>query len=363
MSEVFKDCGFYSIGDSTFSVSLSPYKASLARVMVPDRNGKIENVTTALESASSYVGAGGGGIIMCPNAGRIMSGKLPIGGKTYWLALTNDALQMHGGPNAVNKWDVEEYDENHVRFVAEQPDGLDGWPGNRKFWVTYCIDVEKKMFRLTMEAVSDKPTYVNMGSHAYWNMSGDFSKPATDQILTLRCSRAWMNDEYNVAKECVDVTGGPYDYRMGAKISDYLEKFADHPELSTRGGYDNAFVLDHDDDTQPDIQFYDPKSGRRLCIKTDAPAVVIFSGGRRKPEKGTESMRQQAKMEAMRAQFAGRRRVQRGGVEPAQSAAIAFECHDIPNTPNMDGVEGIKYRILQPGEMWVRNVDYYFDIV
>lgn len=337
MSGVYKDGGFYTIGDSAFSVLTTPYTASLARVYVPDKNGVVKNVTMGLEDAEAYKPNGGGGMIMCPNAGRIMSGKLPVGENTYQLALTGDVLQLHGGPNHVVLWETEAYDQTMIRYRASQKDGLDGWPGNRTYWVTYTIDTEKKMFRLTMEAETDKPTYVNMGSHAYWNMSGDFSKTAFDEILTLRCSHAYMNDENNVSSEMIDVTGGPYDYREPHRIAEYFERFGDHPEIAARRGYDNAFVLDHDSDTEPDIRLWDPESGRRLSVKTDARACVIFTGGG----------------------FRGRTLLH-GGVEPARGCSVALECHDVPNTPNNPNEA---YHILNPGERFCRNVEYRFDIL
>src|SRR6201999_3339423 len=85
-------------------VKIMTYGATVTEVDVPDRNGKIENVTLgfgnfqAYEHGSPYFGATVGRY-----ANRIAKGMFTLNGQQYNLAVNNGVNSLHGGKIGLDK--------------------------------------------------------------------------------------------------------------------------------------------------------------------------------------------------------------------------------------------------------------------
>lgn len=137
------------------------------------------------ETTVCYAGA-----TLGPNAGRLRGARLPILGKEYVLSENENGSQLHGGRHNLSSilWNVDSVTD-HVDSVtgakmassillsAAQPDGLDGYLGNRRYQVRYTL-ADPGILTMEYTAWTDVPTYINLSNHTYWNLSGDFTKPA-----------------------------------------------------------------------------------------------------------------------------------------------------------------------------------------
>ena len=117
-------------------VKIITYGATITDVEVPDRQGKIDNITLNRDSLAEYLkkdtpyfGATAGRY-----ANRIAKGKFTLDGKEYTLATNNGPNHLHGGLKGFDKvvWKAEPVEGNEavgVVFTYVSPDGEEGYPG------------------------------------------------------------------------------------------------------------------------------------------------------------------------------------------------------------------------------------------
>ncbi len=175
-------------------VKLITYGGTITSVMVPDRDGELENVTLGFddladyETKSPYFGS-----ITGRYANRIARGAFSIDGEDYTLAINNDPNALHGGLKGFDKvvWTAEEVESDEgigVRFSYLSPDGEEGYPGNLDTSVTYTLTDDDEIL-MDYVATTDKPTIVNLTNHAYWNLAGEGQGTIDDHVLMIDADR------------------------------------------------------------------------------------------------------------------------------------------------------------------------------
>ena len=220
------------------------------------------------------------GATLAPYAGRPRGGLLCIGGRILQLAVNEGSNQLHGGPNSLvhRPWRAEGVARgggwSEVCFEAELADGVDGYPGCRRFRTTYRLWDDDRL-DITLEARSDRLTVVNLSHHAYWNLSGDFSRPADDQLIRVNADAVYLNGEGHLPVGVAACGQPPFD--LGGLRSVMRAEEAGDPQLALANGYNHAFCLRAG--VEPAAELLDPVSGRRLRLYTDQPCVVVYAGG------------------------------------------------------------------------------------
>ncbi len=260
-------------------VRMSAMGAALRMAEAPDRTGAFANV--ALPAAGpldpSYAGA-----VLAPWAGRIPGGRMEIDGRVCRLARNEGKNQLHGGPNSLARraWRFLGYAEGpgwrEARFEAEAIDGLDGFPGNRRFETAYRLWDENRL-DVRFCAETDRPTRVNLSSHAYWNLSGDFSQSVDGHLLEVQADAVYVNDKQHLAAGLEATDRPPFDFRSPRPLGGMGEP--PNPQLAFANGYNHAFVLRRRGSGEPAAVLTDPRSGRRLRLYTDQPCLVVYGGG------------------------------------------------------------------------------------
>jgi len=349
------------INDNNISVTISTFGAAIVEFSVPDKHGIFKNIALSLTPVSQYRNSTSyAGATLGPNAGRIRGGELIIGQKTYFLTRNDGANQLHGGFDnfSFTQWIVTRLtkNDNEVSLTLEHTaaDGLDGYPGERTISVTYTLD-NSNALTISFHAVTDKPTWINLSNHTYWNLSGDFAYPATGQNLMIHAQSVLYNDAQDLPVAFHPVEGTPFDFRTARRVRDQLDAYPDDEQIVRAGGYNNAFWLEGDsqpETVQPDAGrpaagcrkmplpeaavLTDEKCGRCMTISTDYPSLVFYSGG-----------------------FLDDSIMLKGGVPCTPSCALALEAQEFPDALHLPDVPRA---IVQPGDVWQRTIRFAFDL-
>ena len=141
------------------------------------------------------------GVVVGRCANRVKNGRFVLNGTEYNVSKNLGNNQLHGGFKGFDKvlWDVENgvSDGSSVCFSYLSKDGEEGYPGNLITKVTYSLD-EDCGLKISYEAVTDKPTVVNLANHTYFNLSGHDSGSIEDQWVRIDSEQFLENDEEGV---------------------------------------------------------------------------------------------------------------------------------------------------------------------
>ena len=96
-----------------------------------------------------------------------------IDGEEYALELNERGVNhLHGGFGGLSrkKWDVAEITGSSVRLQCISPDGEDGYPGKLTVSAEYILEGNCLVIRHRAE--TDKPTWVALTNHSYFDLNG-----------------------------------------------------------------------------------------------------------------------------------------------------------------------------------------------
>src|SRR5580698_8426581 len=114
----------------------------IARLEVPDRDGKSANVVLGSDSVDGYLHRSPHfGAIAGRYANRIARGRFAIDGIEYQLDSNAPPNTLHGGSHGFDKvvWQAESHDGDMLVLRYVSPDGEAGFPGNLAAEVTYHL--------------------------------------------------------------------------------------------------------------------------------------------------------------------------------------------------------------------------------
>lgn len=221
------------------------------------------------------------GATLAPTAGRIKDGCLAIGSKTYTLSKNENGItHIHGGFHNLSfcQWEVSDLLPNQsVTFCAFLPDGIDGYPGNRTFYVTYRLTGRR--LTISQHAETDQPTYINMSNHTYFNLNG-FITSGLNQYLKVNAVQTIINDKNHLPVKTIDTHGCEFDFSNFKLLGEQISFFKDASQIILSRGYNHCFLLSGS--TGQTLPSYSLMSGdQKLAIDfyTDAPGVVLYTGG------------------------------------------------------------------------------------
>ncbi len=264
------------------SVRVTDYGAALVSIIVPDKNGGMQDVllgydnVTGYENNTCYFGA-----VIGRNGNRIANAQLTIDGVAYSLDSNDNENNLHSGEKGMDTivWDVKEYTDNAITFTCKSADLEQGFPGNMDVQVTYVLTDEHAV-EIHYEAVSDKDTVANFTNHAYFNLEGHASGNVLGQELMLRASyyTPVIDSKAIPTGEIAPVAGTPMDFTTAKTIGRDME--ADDTQIKYGGGFDHNFVLDKEEKGAFELmaEAYAPGTGIVMEAYTDRPGVQFYSG-------------------------------------------------------------------------------------
>ncbi|MDI6102130.1 aldose epimerase family protein [Actinoplanes sp. NEAU-A12] len=321
------------------SVSVLTWGATIQSVLVPDRDGRLGNVTLGFANLDGYTDpaylAGNPflGSTVGRYANRIAGGAFTLDGETYKLSQNEGQTTLHGGSHGFDQrvWSAEAVDGG-VRMSYTSADGEQGFPGTLRASVTFTLD-ENNGLRLDYAATTDRPTVVALTNHAYWNLAGEGSGTVADHLLRIDAARYTPVDATLIPTGALDeVAGTPFDFQDFHPIGERLRD--DHPQLGIGRGYDHNYVLHDGAGLRTAAVVRDPASGREMTIETTEPGLQFYSGN-----------------------FLDGKLRGGGGRSYRQGDAFALETQHFPDSPNQPAFPST---VLRPGETYTSTTTHIF---
>jgi aldose 1-epimerase len=264
------------------------YGATLQSLLVPGKNGKVDDVVLGFDDVQGYQNNGTVyfGATIGRFGNRLAAGKFSLDGTTYQIPLNDKTNALHGGTQGFDKrvWKAEPSKEPGwvgVKLTYLSADGEMGFPGNLTTEVTYSLN-EKNELRIQYKAVTDKPTVLNLTNHSYFNLAGAGSGDVLKQVATLHAAHYTpVNGTLIPTGELAPVAGTPMDFLKPTEFGKHIKD--DHPQLKfaeqKQGGFDFNWVLDNQGKVSKlAAEVFDPASGRRLQLFTTEPGVQVYTG-------------------------------------------------------------------------------------
>ncbi len=318
------------------SVRLSSLGAGILSIVVPDKDGKPDDVVIGYGNPEDYL-ADGPCAGKCPGryANRIAKGHLELDGKVYKLPVNNGPNHLHGGPKGFQNriWESRQ-DGDAVEFMYFSEDGEMGYPGNLKVTARYQWSDEDEL-TLTFKAVCDAPTVVNLTNHSYFNLDGHSSGSVLEHKLKLHASLYLPTDDSLIPLgEAEPVAGTPMDFLEAKTLGQDIQE--DFPALKYGKGYDACWSIDGWKEGQLALaaELYAAKSGRSLKVWTTQPGIQVYTGN-----------------------YLDGCPAGKGGAVYHDYDAVALECQRFPDTPNEPEYPSAR---LNPGEVYEQAIIFAF---
>jgi aldose 1-epimerase len=317
------------------------YGAIIQAIRVPDRAGKLADVTLGYDSLPGYLTTSPYfGAVVGRYANRIARGRFTLDGRTYRLAINNGPNHLHGGLKGFDKvvWEGESFqrgDTVGVKFVHTSPDGDEGYPGTVRVSVTYSLTPADELI-VEYAATTDKPTPVNLSQHSYFNLAGEGSGDILHHVLTINADRYTPVDSTLIPSgDLAPVANTPFDFRTPTAIGSRIGQ--PDPQLQYGKGYDHNFVLNRSGaGLTHAAHVLEPGSGRTLDISTTEPALQFYSGN-----------------------FLDGTIHGKAGHVYGHRSALVLETQHFPNSPNQPNFPST---ILRPGHEYRSRTVFRFGI-
>ncbi|MFO8012844.1 MAG: aldose epimerase family protein [Phycisphaerae bacterium] len=322
-----REVHLYTLTNSNgMRVKLTDYGATTVSVEVPDKEGKVGDVTLGYDSLEGWLGnTSYFGATVGRYANRIAGGTFDLGGKTYQLATNDGENHLHGGEKGFDKrlWDAEMVqtpDGAGVKFTRTSPDGEEGYPGTLQVTALYSL-TKAGEFKAEFTATTDAPTVVNLAHHTYWNLRGPEKGDILGHELMLNADKYTPVDEGLIPTgELKPVEGTPFDFTESKPIGKDIGK--------VEGGYDHNFVASGYEPGKVRLaaRVTEPTTGRVMEIHTDQPGIQFYSGN-----------------------FLDGTITGKGGVAYEKHDGFCLETQHYPDSPNQPAFPSVT---LKPGQTY-----------
>lgn len=346
-----KRSNFQSVvnGDSTdlyvlkngngMEVTVTNYGGRIVSVMVPDKNGTMQDVVLGFDSAEGYTSADNNlGATIGRYGNRIGNGKITVAGTEYQLPQNNNGHTLHGGPEGFDKkvFKAVQPDSQTVVLTYLSPDGEAGFPGNLNVKVTMNLTNDNAI-DIQYEADSDKETVVNLTNHSYFNLSGDANNTILDHLLTVNADEYTPVDDTFMTTGVIDkVKDTPMDFSTATPIGQRIEDTT-FVQLKNGRGYDHNWVLNTKGDvSQVAATVVSPVTGIQLDVYTSEPGLQIYTGN-----------------------FLTGELIGKKGIPYKLRSAICLESQKYPDSPNKPNWP---QPFLKPGEKYTSRCIYKFSV-
>ena len=320
-------------------VCITNYGGRIVSVMVPDKEGKMQDVVLGFDSIADYVNIPNNfGATIGRYGNRIAFGKINVDGVEFELPKNNYGHTLHGGNEGFDTkvFDAVQTNDKTVELSYVSKDGEAGFPGTLSTKVTMTL-TDDNAIDIQYEAETDKKTVVNLTNHSYFNLSGNPENTILDHELAINSDGFTPIDStFMTTGEIADVVGTDMDFRTPTLIGSRIDNY-DYEQLKNADGYDHNWVLStFGDISQLAAIVYSPTTGIELEVYTTEPGIQIYTGN-----------------------FLDGTVKGRNGINYEKRTAICLETQKYPDSPNKPSWPS---SYLDPGEKYSSRCIYKFSV-
>lgn len=322
-------------------VTITNYGGIVTSILVPDRKGKMTDVTLGFDSAEDYVNDPNGtyfGTLVGRYANRIAKGHLVVDGKTYQLYINNKPNSLHGGKKGFDKriWSAQPFSTSRgagVKLQYVSADGEENYPGKLTTNVVYTLGNDNAL-RMTYTAKTTKATVVNLTNHAYFNLNGAGNGTILNHRIRINANRYTPIDATSIPLgPLAPVAGTPFDFRRPHTIGERIN--ANNVQIKNGSGYDHNYVLNHSGPSLiQSAQVYSPLTGIELTEFTTEPGMQLYTGN-----------------------FLNGKNIGKGGKAYQRRSGFCLEAQHYPDSPNHPRYPTTT---LRPGHTYRQTTIYKF---
>ena len=250
--------------------TIMSWGAVLRDLVVPGRSGP-QRVVLGLDTLDDYVRYSPNfGAVVGRYANRIGQARFRLDGREVDLVANENGNELHGGPDGFGRraWTIVSHDRRGVHLALVSEDGDMGYPGRLFATATYEM-LEPATLRITLQAIADQPTPVNLTTHSYYNLDG--STDVRDHRLQVSADfHTPVDAELIPTGEIASVVGTRFDFREARQLrtdaayQDYDANLVIRREPGS--GLTHAATLSSD------------VSGIALELWTTEPGVQVYDG-------------------------------------------------------------------------------------
>ncbi len=320
-------------------VCITNFGGRIVSIMVPDKNGKMQDVVLGFDSITNYIHIPSDfGASVGRYANRINQGKFVLDKDTIQLPKNNFGHCLHGGPEG---WQYQVYDaklvnDTCIELTRISPDGDSNFPGKVTAKVTYTLTADNAI-NISYEATTDKKTVINMTNHSYFNLSGDANNSVTKDSLYVNADKFTpVNSTFMTTGEILPVASTPMDFTKTKLVGQDIDKF-DYIQLKNGNGYDHNWVLNTAGDiTKVAAKLTSPISGISVEVFTNEPGIQVYTGN------------------FLDGTVKGKR-----GVVYNKRVGLCLETQHYPDSPNKKDWPSV---ILEPGQTYKSHCIFKFSV-
>ncbi len=331
----------YTLSNSHGMVAkITNYGGIITHLIVPDRDGKAEDVVLGFDSLEPYLkGHPFFGALVGRYGNRIAGGKFTLDGETYELFVNNGPNALHGGKVGFDKvlWETKEVRTDStvgLRLTYTSADMEEGFPGNLQVEVNYTL-TNSNTLRIAYKATTDKPTVVNLTNHSYFNLTGLKRDILEHEVMINSDSLVQVNEALIPTGKLMPVAGTPFDFTTPHAVGERIDDDS-HVQIKNGGGYDHCWALRPGGGTLPVIAtVYDPTSGRLMEVLSTEPGVQFYTAN------------------FLDGKLSGK------GATYGKRFGLCLETEHYPDSPNQPQ---FPTTVLRPGETYETTTAYRFSV-
>ena len=323
---------------NNMEVCVTNFGGRIVSVMVPDKNGKMQDVVLGFDSIQDYIAKPSDfGASIGRYANRINQGKFTLEGKEYQLPQNNYGHCLHGGPKGFQYrvYDAVQPNPQELELTYRAADGEEGFPGNITCKVMMKL-TDDNAIDIQYEAETDQPTIVNMTNHSYFNLDGNAGNNAAHLLMIDADSYTPVDSTFMTTGEIVTVEGTLMDFRKPTAVGERIDNY-DFVQLKNGNGYDHNWVLNAKGDiSRKAASLESPETGIVLDVYTNEPGIQVYAGN------------------FLDGSLTGKK-----GITYNKRASVCLETQKYPDTPNKPEWPSAT---LLPGEKYTSRCIFKFSV-
>ncbi len=310
-----------TIGDGSLTAGILTLGAILQDVRLA---GVPYGLTLGSPGLAAYLGPMAYfGAVVGPVANRIAGASAVLDGQRHHFNANEGATCLHSGWSGTQAliWEPTDLTATSATLRLSLPDGLGGFPGRRIIFATYSIERDSTL-QLSLTATTDRPTWINLANHSYWNLDG--TEGTDGHSLRIDAESYLDVDGAKIPTTAVSVAGTRFDFRSPRPVV-----------TDARGGYDHNFCLSDSVRDLRDVAVLRGGSGLQMTLATTETGLQVYDG------EGLDT-----------APYAGHQ-----GFAYGPLSGIALEPQGWPDAPNRPDFPDIR---LDPGDTYKQVTGWRF---